>query len=204
MEGIYTETEGLFMAREFEVKFRASANQLAAIMADYQGFREITMATTYFDTPNQDLLPRRWTLRQRIENGVSVCALKTPCPEGGRCEWETDCGDITAAIPALIEMGAPAELAELTAGGLEALCSARFTRQAALIELDGCTVELALDRGFLKGGFRMNLMMEVEVELKSGSDEAAIAFARDLAVKYNLVRERNSKYLRALNLTGKI
>ena len=65
-------------------------------------------------------------------------------------------------------------------------------------------MELALDRGFLKGGFRMNLMMEVEVELKSGSDEAAIAFARDLAVKYNLVRERNSKYLRALNLTGKI
>ena len=204
MEGIYTETEELFMAREFEVKFRASANQLAAIMADYQGFREITMATTYFDTPDQALLPRRWTLRQRIDNGVSVCALKTPCPEGGRCEWETECGDITAAIPALIELGAPAELAELTAGGLEALCSARFTRQAALIELDGCTVELALDRGFLKGGFRMNLMMEVEVELKSGSDEAAIAFARDLAVKYNLVRERNSKYLRALNLTGRI
>ena len=50
----------------------------------------------------------------------------------------------------------------------------------------------------------MSLMMEVEVELKSGSDEAAIAFARDLAVKYGLVRERNSKYLRALNLTGRI
>ena len=204
MEGIYTETEELIMAREFEVKFRASANQLAAIMEEYQGFREISMVTTYFDTPGQDLLPRRWTLRQRIENGVSVCALKTPCPEGGRCEWETECDDITAAIPVLCELGAPAELAELTAGGLEALCSARFTRQAALIELEDCTVELALDRGFLKGGFRMSLMMEVEVELKSGSDEAAIAFARDLASKYGLVRERNSKYLRALSLTGRI
>ena len=192
------------MAREFEVKFRASANQLTAIMEDFQGFREISMVTTYFDTPNQDLLPRHWTLRQRTENEISVCALKTPCPEGGRCEWETECDDIAAAIPALCALGAPEELKELTAGGLEAVCGARFTRQAALIELENATVELALDRGFLKGGFRMNLMMEVEVELKSGSEEAAIAFARDLAVKYGLVRERNSKYLRALNLTGRI
>ena len=192
------------MAREFEVKFRASANQLAAIMEEYQGFREISMVTTYFDTPGQDLLPRHWTLRQRTENGVSICALKTPCAEGGRCEWETECDDITAAIPALCQLGAPEELKALTANGLEAVCGARFTRQAALIELENATVELALDRGFLKGGFRMNLMIEVEVELKSGSEEAAIAFARDLAVKYGLVRERNSKYLRAMNLAGRI
>lgn len=192
------------MGREFELKFRASANQLTAIMEEYSGFREISMVTTYYDTPEQALLPRRWTLRQRTENGVSVCTLKTPCAEGGRCEWETECDDITAAIPALCQLGAPEELKELTAGGLEAVCGARFTRQAALIELDECTVELALDRGFLKGGFRMNLMIEVEVELKSGSEDAAIAFARDLAVKYGLIRERNSKYLRALNLAGRI
>ena len=192
------------MGREFELKFRASANQLTAIMEEYSGFREISMVTTYYDTPEQALLPRRWTLRQRTENGVSVCTLKTPCAEGGRCEWETECDDITAAIPALCQLGAPEELKELTAGGLEAVCGARFTRQAALIELDECTVELALDRGFLKGGFRMNLMIEVEVELKSGSEDAAIAFARDLAVKYGLIRESNSKYLRALNLAGRI
>lgn len=192
------------MAREFEVKFRAGANQLTAIMEEFQGFREISMVTTYFDTPNQDLLPRRWTLRQRTENGVSVCALKTPCAEGGRCEWETECEDITAAIPALIELGAPEELRELTAGGLEAVCGARFTRQAALIELENATLELALDRGILKGGARFILFGEVEVELKSGSDEAAVAFARDLAIKYGLMRERNSKYLRALDLTGRI
>jgi inorganic triphosphatase YgiF len=192
------------MAREFEVKFRASANQLAAIMEEYQGFREITMVTTYFDTPNQDLLPLRWTLRQRMENGVSVCALKTPCADGGRCEWETECDYITAAIPALIELGAPAELKELTAGGLEALCGARFTRQAALIELEGCTVELALDRGILKGGARIEFLREVEVELKSGNDADAVAFAKTLAAKYGLIPERNSKYLRALDLTGRI
>ena len=192
------------MGREFELKFRASANQLAAIMNDYQGFREISMVTTYFDTPGQDLLTRRWTLRQRQENDVSICTLKTPCAQGGRCEWETECDDIVSAIPALCGLGAPEELKDLAAGGLEAVCGARFTRQAALIELENCTLELALDRGFLKGGFRMNLMIEVEVELKSGSDEDAVAFAKALAVKYGLIPERNSKYLRALNLAGRI
>ena len=124
------------MGREFALKFRASATQLPAIMEEYSGFREISMVTTYYDTPEQALLPRRWTLRQRTENGVSVCTLKTPCAEGGRCEWETECDDITAAIPALCQLGAPEELKELTAGGLEAVCGARFTRQAALVELD--------------------------------------------------------------------
>lgn len=192
------------MGREFELKFRASANQLAAIMNDYEGFREISMVTTYFDTPNQDLLPRRWTLRQRQENNVSVCTLKAPCADGGRCEWETECDDINAAIPALCELGAPEELKTLASGGLEAVCGARFTRQATLVELENCTLELALDRGFLKGGYRMNLMIEVEVELKSGSDEDAIVFAKALAAKYGLIPERNSKYLRALNLAGRI
>lgn len=192
------------MAREFELKFRASARQMTAIMEEYHGFREISMVTTYFDTPAQDLLQRRWTLRQRTENDVSVCALKVPCAEGGRNEWETACDDITAAIPALCQLGAPEELKELTSAGLEAVCGARFVRQAALIELEDATVELALDRGILKGGARINLLGEVEVELKSGSDEAAVAFAKALAAKYGLIPERYSKYIRALNLTGRI
>lgn len=204
MESIYTEKEEKIMAREFELKFRASVRQMTAIQEEYEGFREISMVSTYYDTPNQDLLQRRWTLRCRTENETSVCALKAPCAEGGRCEWETECDDITASIPVLCDLGAPEELKTLTAAGLEAVCGARFVRQAALIELDECTVELALDRGILKGGARINLLGEVEVELKSGSEEAAVAFAKALAVKYGLIPERNSKYIRALDLTGRI
>ena len=192
------------MAREFELKFRASVRQMTAIMEDYAGFREINMETAYYDTPEMDLLPLRWTLRRRVENGTAVCALKTPCAEGGRCEWETECDDIAAAIPALCALGAPEELMALTQKGVEKVCGARFVRQAATIEAEGCTVELALDRGILQGGARMILLGEVEVELKEGSDEAAVAFARAMAAKYGLIPERNSKYIRALDLTGRI
>lgn len=192
------------MGREFELKFRASVRQMDAIKAEFDGFREINMVTAYYDTPDQALFSRHWTLRCRQENDVSVCTLKTPCAEGGRNEWEVECADIGSAIPELCKAGAPEALKDLAANNLEKVCGARFIRQAALIELEGCTVELALDRGILQGGARMQLLGEVEVELKSGSEEAAIGFARDLAVKYGLMQERFSKYIRALDLTGRI
>ena len=192
------------MGREFELKFRASVRQMTAIQEDFTGFREISMVTTYYDTPDCRLAPLRWTLRQRMENEVSVCTLKTPCQDGGRCEWEVECPDIMSAIDELCKQGAPEELKELVSGGLEPVCGARFVRQAALVELENCTVELALDRGILRGGARIQLLGEVEVELKSGSDADAVAFAKTLAAKYGLIPERNSKYIRALDLTGRI
>ena len=192
------------MGREFELKFHAAPQQMTAILEDFTGFREIAMVTTYYDTPDCQLAPLRWTLRQRMENDVSVCTLKTPCQDGGRNEWEVECPDIMSAIDELCNQGAPEELKALAACGLEPVCGARFVRQAALVELENCTVELAVDRGILKGGFRIQLLGDVEVELKYGSDADVIAFAKTLAAKYGLVTERNSKYLRALNLAGKI
>ena len=41
---------------------------------------------------------------------------------------------------------------------------------------------------------------EVEVELKSGEDVQAVAFANILAEKYGLIPEHKSKYRRALGL----
>ena len=191
------------MGKEFELKYRASARQMAAIMEEYAGFREIAMETTYFDTYEDSLSQRKWMLRCRVENGVSVCTLKTPGENGSRNEWETECADIQAAIPELCKLGAPEELEVLAKSGLTKVGSARFTRQAALIETDGCTVELALDRGILQGGARIEFLLEAEVELKSGSQEAAVAFAQALAAKYYLIPLHTSKYRRALDLAGK-
>lgn len=192
------------MGQEFELKYRANPGQIAAIREEFGPFREIAMETTYFDVEDGSLSQRKWTLRQRLENGTSVCALKTPGENGIRGEWETECEDILKAIPELCKLGAPAELEALASGGLQAVCSARFTRQAALIDAEGCTVELALDRGFLRGGARIEFLHEVEVELKEGSRDAAVAFANTLAATYRLVPERASKYRRALALTGRI
>ena len=61
-------------------------------------------------------------------------------------------------------------------------------------------MELALDRGVLLGGGREVALCEVEVELKDGQPEAAVAFAQELAEKFGLRPEQKSKFRRALAL----
>ena len=188
------------MGREFELKYRCGGEAFEALRAAYSGFATIAMETTYYDTFDGKLSNRRWTLRRRLENGRSVCTLKTPCPQGGRGDWEVEAGNIMAAIPALCKLGAPMELMALSVSGLREVCAARFTRLALTLEIPGGTVELALDEGCLLGGGREIPLREVEVELKSGADDAAVAFARELAQAYGLTPEPRSKYRRALGL----
>ncbi|MBQ2855013.1 MAG: CYTH domain-containing protein [Oscillospiraceae bacterium] len=188
------------MGTEFELKYRAVPEQIAAIRDAFGPFREISMETTYYDAPDRSLSARKWTLRRRLENGVSICTLKTPGTGDVRGEWETECGTISDAIDELCKLGAPAALAELTAAGLVEVCGARFTRLACLIGDAGCKVELALDQGVLLGGGREIPLCEVEAELKEGSETAAVAFAKGLADKFGLVPETASKFKRALGL----
>ena len=188
------------MGREFELKYRCSDADFEALKAAYEGFTTIEMETTYYDTFDAKLNNRHWTLRRRYENGLSVCTLKTPDPTGGRSEWEVEAPGIITAIPMLCRMGAPMELMALTVSGLQEVCGAKFTRLALQLEVPGAKVELALDKGKLFGGGREKALQEVEVELKEGADNAAIAFARLLEEKYHLTPEKRSKYNRALGL----
>ena len=188
------------MGREFELKYSCSAEDFEALKAAYEGFTTIEMETTYYDTFDAKLNNRHWTLRRRYENGLSVCTLKTPDPTGGRSEWEVEAPGIITAIPMLCCMGAPMELMALTVSGLQEVCGAKFTRLALQLEVPGAKVELALDKGKLFGGGRERALQEVEVELKEGADNAAIAFARLLEEKYHLTPEKRSKYNRALGL----
>lgn len=188
------------LGREFEMKFRCDAAAFAALRSDYTGFTEIAMETTYYDTFDGRLGNNRWTLRRRLENGRSVCTLKTPAPGGGRNEWEVEATSIMAGIPMLCKQGAPLELMAYCVSGVGQVCGAKFTRLALTLEIPGATVELALDQGKLLGGGREKPLMEVEVEVKAGDEAAAVAFGKALAQKYGLIPERQSKYRRALGL----
>lgn len=189
------------MAIEFELKYSAEAAAQEAIMAANPGdYHTYEMETTYYDTANGALSDRHVTLRRRMENARSVCTVKTPVSGYGRGEWECDSQDIHAAIDLLVGLGAPRELLLLTAEGVVPVCGAKFTRQALTVFHEGAELELALDRGILIGGGREVPLCEVEVELKSGAPEAAMAFADTLAKKFGLHRESKSKFRRALAL----
>lgn len=189
------------MAIEYELKFSATPEIQAEILKDLAGEETVLdMHTTYYDTPEGSLSERHYTLRRRMENGVSVCTLKAPAHGYGRGEWETRCQSIEEAVSKLCDMGAPADLQTLTAGGVIEVCGAKFTRIAKTVKLPEGVLELALDRGVLLGGGKELPLCEVEVELKAGQPALADQYAQILSAKYALVPERASKFRRALAL----
>lgn len=191
------------MGREFELKYRADSQKIAAIREKFTGFASIEMRTAYYDTPDGGLGQRRWTLRRRLENGKSVCTVKIPLPDGSRGEWEAECSSVPDAVQELCKLGAPKELLTLTQSGIREVCAARFTRLAATLEVSGCILELALDQGSLLGSGKELPFAEVEVELKHGSEIVAVAFAENLAKEFNLTAEPASKAQRAMALAQK-
>ena len=189
------------MATEFELKYAATPALLAEIRSALPGeYRTVSMETTYYDTPGRTLSGRKWTLRRRFENGVSVCTLKTPAGGLGRHEWELERSSVEEAIPELCKLSGLSELAELTGAGVQPVCGARFIRQACMLELGGATAELALDEGVLFGGGRALPLAELEVELKSGDQAVMLAWGKALAHRFGLKPEKNSKFRRALSL----
>ena len=186
---------------ELEWKYRADPALFDEIRRELTGREDIfQMETVYYDTPGADFSRRRCTLRLRRENERSVCTLKAPGSGAGRPEWEGDCRRMEEAAAVLCKLGAPAELLSLMDGGLLPICGARFQRIAVTVTLPEAVVEVALDAGILTGGKQKLPFGELEVELKSGSETAALAFARALAARYALTEEPLSKFARALAL----
>lgn len=186
------------MGLEFELKYRATPEQLRAVGADFPGDYAVKqMTTAYFDTPAGELSRRHWTLRCRQENEIFVCTLKIPADGGARGEWETECAEIHRAIPVLAQQAGLPELLELTAEGVVHTCGAKFIRRCRTLTVGQTTVELALDQGELTGGSRTAPLAELELELLRGSREDVLRLGKLLECSYGLEQEPKSKYARA-------
>lgn len=192
------------MGREFELKYSVSESDFSKIKEKYRSFSSILMETTYYDTPARDLNRRRWMLRLRRENGICICTLKTPLPDGSRGEWEVPHSDPHTAAAALVSQGCPEELSQITASGLESVCSARFIRLAKSVSHGQSQLELALDRGAFYAGSLSEPFSELEIELKSGTQQDCMDFAQSLAAAFNLTPASRSKAQRAFALANRI
>ena len=188
------------MGKEFELKYQASSEILQKIQEKLGDFHAITMETHYYDAPDGSLQKLRWTLRRRLENGVSICGLKTPGKNLIRGEWEARCSTMEEGLAALCAMDVPEEFPRLVSSGVREVCGARFTRLAKIMPTQDGTVEVALDQGVFLGGSKEQPFSELEVELKSGSRQAAEQFAEMLAEEYGLHTFWISKYERAMAL----
>ena len=193
------------MGSEFELKYKATPEILLAVSAAISGeVQHFDMHTTYYDTVHRLLSGRHWTLRRRLENGVSICTFKAPGADGARREFEVECDDIMEGVSALCKLSRERVLAGFASTGLVEVCGAKFHRVAITVQLEGAVAEVALDQGVLLGGGKELPLCELEVEQKSGDRNAVIAFATALAARFDLTPEPMSKFRRAANLAGGI
>ena len=167
------------------------------------------MKSTYYDTPDNALHQRRWTLRLRDEGGHRVAALKTANASDAagfftRNEWQCTADNIEDAVPMLIDQGAPRELKTLVKGkGLVACCGAEFDRESVCLYMDeGVRIEMAGDRGKLFGGNKELPICELELELLYGDAGSLPPLCDQLVGDYHLQEERRRKYDRARDLAN--
>ena len=201
------------MGKELEFKLAAEdAGVLDQVLSDQEltalrteEVRIYEMRTTYYDTPSGLFSQRSYTVRRRMENRRSVLCVKAPVPGAAdaklRGEWETEGEDMSAALPELVAMGAPAELLQAAKEGLVPVCGAAFTRRAVHLQLpDGSVCELACDLGRLLGRTQELPLWEVELELKQGAADETRRLADALCRRYRLHPEPRSKVARARKL----
>ncbi len=195
------------MEQEFKWDAFPSLQDVVLLWALDQGAdgAKITeMDAQYFDTDQNELAEEKTALRLRRENETSVCCLKlrgTEAAESGlhaHEEYECPASCLTEGLAALADAGAPIALcSRLRALPLAETCRITFSRYTVMMRQDGMSAELAFDYGKMSANGRTAPLCEIELEHKSGPEEAFRALGQEIAQEFALRPQPLSKLARA-------
>ncbi len=197
------------MSREIELKYAMpeglSVDTIFASIPFDTPIKEIAMQSTYFDTPDNLLGKMKASVRHRMENDTSVFTIKTPLSSVGalakRGEWQVEAETLKAALPRLLECGAPKEVIALAERELVIIAQFEFLRRSVLLKTDSFSADFCVDIGYLSpDGVKKAPLKEIELELIDGDVNALCDFGARLSERLSLVPQRLSKLSRARNL----
>ena len=171
---------------ETELKLSLSAPELPRLLthpllatgADMQ-----RLLNTYFDTPDLALQQRRMAVRERLAGDQWLLTVKTAGQSQNglsrRQEWEGPTTPGALQFDTLVDDAALAQDLMTLRPDLRALFCTDFERQCWVITHDGARVEVALDQGriHVPGTALSEPLLELELELLSGPEEALMALA---------------------------
>lgn len=199
------------MGSEIEIKLSIKSEDILTeildderLKKDFGHFTIISMNADYYDTRELDLLKNNLVIRIRKENGEYVCTVKkrTMELESGiliRGEWNKEIPIKAIKLEYFPEI--KDEMAEIIGGKeLVEIVETDFIRRTLDIEYNGSLLELAVDYGKIIAGKYEEPIMEVEIELKRGTEEAIMPFIEEYLKDYDLKVETNSKFSRGVAL----
>ncbi len=171
---------------ETELKLSLSATELPHLLAHpllATGADMQRLLNTYFDTPDLALQQRRMAVRERLAGEQWLLTVKTAGQSQNglsrRQEWEGPTTPGALQFDTLVDDAALAQDLMALRPTLRALFCTDFERQRWVIALAGAQIEVALDQGriHVPGTDLSEPLLELELELLSGPEEALMALA---------------------------
>ena len=141
------------------------------------------LLNTYFDTPELALQQRRMAVRERLAGDQWLLTVKTAGQSQNglsrRQEWEGPTTPGALQFDTLVDDAALAQDLMTLRPNLRALFCTDFGRQRWVIAHAGAQIEIALDQGriHVPGTDLSEPLLELELELLSGPEEALMALA---------------------------
>ena len=171
---------------ETELKLSLSAPDLPRLLAHpllTQAGNTQRLLNTYFDTPDLALQQRRMAVRERLAGEQWLLTVKTAGQSQNglsrRQEWEGPTTPGALQFDTLVDDAALAQNLMTLRPNLRALFCTDFERQRWVIHHAGAQIEVALDQGriHVPGTDLSESLLELELELLSGPEEALMALA---------------------------
>ena len=171
---------------ETELKLGLSAADLPRLLAHpllTQVGDTQRLLNTYFDTPDLALQQRRMAVRERMAGDQWLLTVKTAGQSQNglsrRQEWEGPTTPGALQFDMLVDKAALAQDLMTLRPDLRALFCTDFERQRWVIAHAGAQIEVALDQGriHVPGTALSEPLLELELELLSGPEEALMALA---------------------------
>lgn len=172
------------MAEEIELKLEllpsdAEALAASALLCGDAGM--IQQRSVYFDTPDQALSKAGLSLRIRRSGETCIQTVKAEGASAAglyaRSEWELP---VEGEVPVLDYTTPIRTLLRDAVDAIVPIFEVQVERRTWIIDEDGATIELVLDRGEVVAGDRQSPICEAELELKRGEPAALFALARSI------------------------
>jgi inorganic triphosphatase YgiF len=175
------------MARELELKLEVDPNDLEALLAHPalcgQPGTSLPQLSVYFDTSKNKVRKAGYSLRVRSTKGGFVQTIKPAAGGAGlfdRDEWEAVVPDLHPDADAAASTPLASLLTPRLISKLVPIVRSQVDRTKWEVEHDDSLLEVVLDEGTIRGGSDEQRLLELEIELKNGSVEAVLDFARQL------------------------
>ncbi len=203
------EIEMKYLIRDREQADEILNDPIVKSVEDEGSFETIDMYAVYYDTPDRKLTEAGIAVRVRREGEYYVATVKD---KGNSIEGMHQRKEINVRLSdeALIkepdvtifsESDAYEQLVEIAGKDkLVPVLSMIFERREVRVDTGDAISMLSFDDGEIKAGNKAIPIMEMEIELYSGSVEALRDYGEEIAEKFDLVPEDRSKFARGYAL----